>query len=241
MGSTSRPFFFVHVMKTAGATFRHHIRANFASAEVYPDKRFDPDLTVANVRLDYLTSLPASRRAAIRAYTGHFPFVATDLLGGPLLTMTILRDPVDRTISFLKHCKRYNQHHHDLRLEAIYEDPFVFRCLIQNHQAKLFALGMDDRPRSYMHVIDVDDDRLTTAKTNLQRIDVLALHEQFDALMVHMRDRFGWQIRRVPNRHVSEPVAVARSFRRRIADDNAADVAFYDYARQLYGERQRGA
>ena len=127
-------------MKTAGATFRHHIRANFASAEVYPDKRFDPDLTVANVRLDYLTSLPASRRAAIRAYTGHFPFVATDLLGGPLLTMTILRDPVDRTISFLKHCKRYNQHHHDLRLEAIYEDPFVFRCLIQNHQAKLFAL-----------------------------------------------------------------------------------------------------
>lgn len=57
-------------------------------------------------------------------FAGHFPFVAVDLLGGDLTTITVLRDPVERTISFLRQRKRNNPVHKAHRLEQMYEHPF---------------------------------------------------------------------------------------------------------------------
>ena len=65
---------------------------------------------------------PPERRATIRGYMGHYPYVASQLLGEDPVTLTILRDPVERTISYLKHCKRYHDHHRELSLEEIYRD-----------------------------------------------------------------------------------------------------------------------
>jgi hypothetical protein len=90
--------------------------------------------------VSHLLQLPAERHAAIRAYTGHFPYVATRLLDMPLTTLSLLREPVARTISYLKHCKRYQPRHRDLALEAIYEDLFFYPTLIHNHQTKIFAM-----------------------------------------------------------------------------------------------------
>ena len=68
-------------------------------------------MLMANMELEYLTGLPASRRARIRVFCGHFPFVAVELLGEEVTTITILRDPVERTLSFLRRGSR----HHDSR------------------------------------------------------------------------------------------------------------------------------
>jgi hypothetical protein len=241
--TTTRPdpsgprFFFVKIMKTGGATFLQHILANFARDEVYPYEPLDHDMQRANIRIDALTGLSQERRDRIRVYTGHFPFVAAQLLSPDLVTLTILRDPIERTISYLKHCKRYHEQHRDLPLEAIYEDPFFFACFIHNHQAKLFALTAPDRPESYMDTLEVDDDRLAIAQANLEHLDVIGFQDRFDELLEQMQRRFGWVVGSVPNRHVGEVFDVAASFRRRIADDNAADVAFYEFARALDARR----
>ena len=144
MSADDQKFFFVHVMKTAGWTLRKHIMANFEEDEFFPCERFETDMLKANIELEYLTALPASRRARIRVYSGHFPFVAVELLGEKVTTITILRDPVERTLSFLRERKAI--HHRDgaISLEEIYEDPFLFPALIRDHQAKLFALTVDD-------------------------------------------------------------------------------------------------
>jgi hypothetical protein len=233
-----RRFFFVKVMKTGGGTFLRHILANFDRDEVYPDRQSDPDMNAANMRIDYLTGLPPERRGRIRVYTGHFPFVAAQLVGADLVTLTILRDPVERTISYLKHCKRFHEQHRSLRLEEIYEDPFFFPTLIRNHQAKLFAMTPDDEPRSYLDIMEVDDRRLEVAKANLERVDVLGLQERFPELLEEMVIRYGWRIGDVPDIHVSRDSAVSPAFRRRIAEDNAADLAFYEHALRLW-ERRR--
>jgi len=233
-----QPFFFVHVMKTGGATLRQHIYANFQPGDVYPvPKRDDMDRAWL---VDYLLALSPERRAAIRGYTGHFPFVASELLGIDLVTLTIVRDPVERTISYLKHCKRYHEHHRELDLEEIYHDEFEFPCFIHNHQAKIFSMTAEDRLESYMDVIDVDDQRLEIAKENLEKVDVIGLQESYDEFLDLLRQRFGWRFDRGRNRRVGrEQWEVAPDFRRRIVEDNAADMAFYEHAKRVHEQRRR--
>jgi hypothetical protein len=238
--SSDPRFFFVKVMKTGGGTFLQHVLANFERDEVYPYAELDQDMYLANFGIDYLTGLSPKRRARIRVYTGHFPYVAAQLLQTELVTITILRDPIERTISYLKHCKRYHQQHRSLSLEEIYEDSFFFSTLIRDHQAKLFAMTPDDNPKSYLDVIDVDDRRLKIAMENLERVDVLGLREQFPELLEEMTQRFSWRFNGVRDRHVSGKLDASPAFRRRIAEDNAADLAFYEHAQALYEKRRRG-
>lgn len=56
--------------------------------------------------MSYLAVLPDERRRRIRVYTGHFPYAAREILGGDIVTVTILRDPVKRTISLLRQFRR---------------------------------------------------------------------------------------------------------------------------------------
>ncbi len=149
-------FFFVHLMKTAGTSFAFQLRKNFEPSEVYPceglDRRDTTDMA-AYVSISRLLKLSPERRAAIRIYTGHFPFVASRLLDLDLVTLTILRDPVDRTISVLKHFKRLSRRYRTFPLEEIYEDPFVFAHFIENHQTRMFSVTAEDQPEAFGSVM----------------------------------------------------------------------------------------
>jgi Sulfotransferase family len=238
--TAGRPVFFIHIMKTGGATFRQHVYANYGPGEVYPYRQLDSDMHAANYDVAYLLGLPPERHAGIRAYTGHFPFVTTELLPYELFTCTILRDPVARTISYLKHCKRYHDRHRELTLEEIYDDEFFFRCFIDNHQSKIFAMTIHDKLQSYMDWIDIDEQRLQIAKTNLAKVDLVGVNERYDEFVVQVRERVGWTIDDLPNRRVGEERwDVDDRLARRIAEDNAADLELYRYALELIGERDR--
>jgi len=240
--TTDRKLFFVHVMKTGGATFRQHVYNNYGPGEVYPDLQVDfkpDDLYRPNFRISYLFALEPARRARIRAYMGHFPYIVGELLDIDPLTLTILRNPVDRTLSYLRHCRRFHPQHRDLLLEQIYEDPFYYPKFIENHQAKVFSMTRADELISFMDAITVDDARLRIACDNLEKVDVLGLHEHYDEFLADIRSRFGWRFDDVPNWHVSEESAeVSAAFRQRIAADNAADMAFYRYAQDLHARRR---
>jgi hypothetical protein len=239
-GRTNETCFFVHVMKTGGTTFVQHIEANFRPDEVYPGEERGTDRRRAYFMIDELRALPAERRRAIKAYVGHFPFVASTFIEPNPVTFTILREPVDRAVSVLRHGKRHQERLRHLSLEEIYDDDYNFRMQIQNYPAKLFAMTRDDKLESHFDVIDVDDDRLRVAQSNLERVEVIGLHDHYDEFVDAMQHRFGWHCEPVPDLLVTtEDWDVSPAFRRRIASDNAADLAFYEYARQLYERRRR--
>ena len=234
MSDEQRPFFFVHIMKTAGSTFREYIYKNFPEGTVYPEP-FSEGLIVKNTVIKRILELPAAEHAATRAYTGHFPYVVSQMLPSDPITMTILRDPVARTLSYLKHAKREHKQHRDLTLEEIYDDGFYNPCFIKNHQVKMFAMDQDDKLESYMDVIDIDDRRLETAKENLLAVDAVGFAEDFEGFCRLVTERFGWGFDHwVEDQRVSKPADVPDGLEDRIREENAADVEFYEFARSHF-------
>jgi hypothetical protein len=244
-------------MKTGGMTLIHGLSATFAEDEIYPHQQLDiPDgdggvVGLRHTTLRYLRRLPDERRRRIRVYVGHFPLVAREVLGGDVATLTILRDPVERTLSLLRQLRREapyadpSRRHTmgDLSLEEVYEQPGIFEPLIRNHQTKIFSLSLDDAPSGYMHVIDVDRARLETAKANLESVDVVGVTERYEAFVDAVVARFGWQLPRGAWANATPPASddtASAALRRRIADDNALDLELHEHARSLT-ERRRPA
>jgi len=218
----TRRYLFIHVMKTGGTSLALHLLKEFEPQAVYPDASLDrrgPDDFAPYASVSDLEALSPARRAEIRVYAGHFPYVARDLIGPDAETFTLLREPVERTVSVLKHFKRLRARYRDLTLDAIYDDPVVFPFFVENHQTKVFAVAAADRPNAFASAlsfdeirdrldvpgyaesavtmdvpdtITVDDARLARAKANLAAVDVLGCDEQFHDFVEDLRARFGW-------------------------------------------------
>ena len=192
----------------------------------------------AYTSIQQLVRLPADRRASIRLYAGHFPFMVTDMLGGEFITITLLREPTERILSYLKHAKRYRPEFETKSLEEIYETPSLFSWLVHNYQVKLFAMNPGDPARTHLYPIDIDRDRLERAKANLERVTSIGLTDRLDELVSELCARYGWR-GAVPRLEVSEAFRPSSALEDRIASDNQADIEFYDFAVELYRQRRR--
>jgi AraC-like DNA-binding protein len=233
-------FFFVHIMRTGGTTLEQQLRRAFSRAEVYPDPDVDfPGGDIMHhLEVSYLLGLPPERFRSIRLFYGHFPFVATDMLGNGFVTLTLLRDPVERTISLLRVLREQRAAWHGLTLEQMYDDVNMFPRLIHNHQTKLFSMTVADDPQSYRDEITIDRTRLELAKQNLARIDLIGLTEQYGEFLAMLRRRFGWPLSEETRMNAAGGAPEEQSdLRRRIAVDNAIDIEFYAYARGLVAQR----
>jgi hypothetical protein len=104
-----RPFFFIHVMKTGGTSFVFDVLKTFPAEQVYPNKTLDrryPTDIAPYTSIEHLLEISPERRADIRVYAGHFPYMACEMMGIDFVKLTLLRHPVDRAISVLKQFKR---------------------------------------------------------------------------------------------------------------------------------------
>jgi hypothetical protein len=252
-------FFFIHVMKTGGTSFVRQMLTNFEPDEVYPSEvdRSDSSDTERYTDLPKMIDLSDERRARVRVYAGHHPYVASELLGIDLVRLTLLRHPVDRTVSMLKHLKRRFENFSDLSLDAIYDDDTAFRTSLGNAQTNAFSLTARERElvREFMdskvddetltRSVPIEPDRFAQAKAHLANVDVIGLSEQYGDFIDELRTRFGWWPNGV-NAHVrtnvsSEDWPVSSALRQRIADELVTDIEFYEYARELVETRRRSS
>lgn len=139
-------FFFIHVMKTGGTSFADIIATNFRAHERYPDACITPDAHIftrieAYLFVPGIVSSVNALRGQLRVVSGHVPYGVRSLLNDSFVAMTVLRDPIERTLSYLTHCQRYHIEHQNLALEQIYEDRWFHSTFIQNYQTKLFSMS----------------------------------------------------------------------------------------------------
>lgn len=233
MSDGDTTFFFMHVMKTGGTSFSQHVAASFAPHEVFPPKS-GPRRAEQYWKVEEVARLTAEERAPVRVFSGHYPFVVADMVGADV-TMTILREPVDRVISHLRHCRRHFDRHRGKPLEEIYDDPWHHPHLFRDYQVKQLAFTAADAPKGHIDVLDVDEVRFAEAARNLQRLTVLGLTDDLGSMRAEVADRFGWDVHHDARLQTSPgPARVPAALRRRIEADSAADVAFYDLARSRH-------
>ena len=128
-------------MKTAGMTFNRHIRANFPADAVYPG----PDDTgVGYWVIERLREAVRTQRDGVRVWRGHFPYFVARWVP-EAVTLTLLREPVARTVSLLE--QRQALEFPDRSLEELYEDPGFRARELGNHQTKIFSLAEARRGR----------------------------------------------------------------------------------------------
>lgn len=129
-------------MKSGGTTIRGLVKANVPAHLRWPDNtdRFADSGAYADVRR---LRERTHRDQGTRAYCGHFPLAARQLLEVPALTMTVLRDPVERTLSWLHQAQRRSPEHHGKPLEEIYEDPWFTPRFLGNHQTKVLSMSLE--------------------------------------------------------------------------------------------------
>jgi hypothetical protein len=239
---TPTRFFFVHVLKTAGNSLLLRLRRCFDEAAIYPRASdLQPFEELGYLNVDRLLEQWALRGDSLRVIAGHFPLCASEILGAPFTTLTVLREPVARTLSFLRHERTSNPAVGDWSLEQIYEDPDHFDHLIHNHMVKMFALTPEEMTQGAVTPVTFTRAHLERAKQRLTTVDVVGLQEHFEEFCSVMSRRFGLDLGPPLRANATEPAAVSRALRRRIEHDNELEIELYEFACDLWTERQPGS
>ncbi|MEM7139527.1 MAG: hypothetical protein AAF548_00745 [Actinomycetota bacterium] len=226
-------------MKTGGTSFAvHHLGKAFDDRVTFPNDADDGNSYQLDAspywRLDALRELSQERMSRVELIRAHYPFCAIDLIPHEeLVVMTVLRDPVERVISYLKHCQTYHPHHADMSFDEIYDDPGWVDGFGTNHQTKLFSMTADDDPAYCYQPMVVDDARLELAKANLATLDLVGTQERFDEFVAECGRRYGWPTERGGRHRESKPDRPSDDLIERICMDNRIDLDFYDFARSI--------
>jgi hypothetical protein len=235
-------FFFVHMQKTAGTALRLRLMNHFGERAVYPTKRVDGmDRVKLVLSIDYLRERLAARADEIRVVTGHFPLCTAELAGGGFTTLTLLRQPVERTLSYLRHHRENEPADGHKSLEDIYEDPFRFQGFVHNHMTKMLSLTPEEMTDGMLTPVEFRRDHLERAKAALAGMSAVGLQERFEDFCHELSARFGWELGEPEVVNASAPVEAPAGLPDRIAEDNALDMELYDFAKQLVAERTIGA
>jgi hypothetical protein len=238
--SPSEPprFFFVHIQKTGGVSLYVRLWRYFGREAVYPAPSDGSPITVAPQLFTHrLLERWKARRDEIKVVTGHFPLCTAELLDSEFATFTVLRHPVERTLSYLRHHRDTTPEDSDLSLEQIYETPERFRPFIENHMVKMLSLKAEEMTNGMMTVVDLDRGRLRRAKRALRKMDEFGIQEDLEAFVERLQRRFGWELGPPVRGNVTTPSEVSDSFRSRIAEDNRLDMELYEYALKLLRRR----
>jgi hypothetical protein len=230
-------FFFVHLQKTAGVSLRARLQHQFGEAGVYPDKSDGWGTVEAAASIPHLKQRYRARRDEIGVVTGHFPLFVAGELGDEFTTLTVLREPVERTLSYLRYHRAMTPEDADKTLEQIYAEPLRFHGMAHNHMVKMFSLTGEENLASMLTKVEFTPERLEYAKERLASVDAIGLQERFEEFCEQLERRFGWDLGEAQRINASNPVEVSDEFRARITEDNAMDIELYEFGRRLYAER----
>lgn len=239
---SDRRFFIVHLQKTAGTTLRDRFRHSLPETAIYPNRTDGTDKRISVISLSHLLSRWDVRRDEIRLVAGHFPLSTIELLDAEFVTLSVLRSPLDRTLSYLRHQRKLNTVDRERPLEEIYADPFRFNGLIRNHMTRMFGIGATEMKAGDGVLTNIEDSDalLERAKLGVASLDAFGLQPHFEEFWQSLAHRFGLDATACTSSNTTELEPATASLEQRILEDNTLDTSLFEFAENLYNERARG-
>jgi hypothetical protein len=177
---------FIHIPKTGGTTLHRII-----------DRQYPPErrhwITRHDVGLEAFKRLPPACRANMRLVRGHIPFGVHAYIPGPATYFTILRQPIERVISYYYFVQREPEHY-------LYDYANTPGMTIQRYLEDRVSLQTDNFQTRLISGIwtdvgygECDEATLALAKENLEKhFAVVGLTKRFDESLMLLKRTFGW-------------------------------------------------
>jgi hypothetical protein len=239
---------FVHPPRTAGSTLSRIIHCEYDPRQIC-----DIDDRFYFWSFQRVTSWPAQRLADIKAFNGHIPFGLHRYLPQDSTYITILRDPINRTISEY-YARRHRRWHPiaDRDAKRLTLKQYVETIAYNNPQTKAIA-GIWKSFRYHYYSIRPSHDfysayctreDLELAKYNLSKyFSLVGLTERFDETLALAKIVLGWQVagytcaRENPMRLKERPISAEETAA--IAEHNRFDLELYRFGASLFEKALR--
>lgn len=228
---------FYHLPKTAGTTLNGILKQNYAPQRIV-ESSADTHAFVADME-----TWPEAKFRRIKLLKGHFPFGVHTLFPQKTRCFTLLRDPVERVISYYYHAVRNPNHYlydlihdNDWSLEDLMERGIPI--MMNDAQVRLIS-GVWGEP----DFGKIDETILETAVENLRSCAVVGLTEKFDDSILLLQNAFGWANvgYKSSNLGTNRPQQdqLSASMLETIKKHNLFDQLLYEEAKRLFAAQSR--
>ncbi len=244
-------FLFTHVPRTAGTTFVSVLARQFPRKAVF---RMSMDANRFQASIDAYRDLAPDAKRNVRCVIGHMPYGLHRWAPVDPVYLAFVREPVERALSQYDYLRKNPLLRDQLNLPSsattslesfLAAEQDMHMC---NLQVRLLG-GIGSILDRFMPPYEaMPGDALDNALTNLKlNFGVVGLADRFDESLMLMKTLYGWRRIRYVARNVSRSRPARTDFSHRviarIEEDNAADIALYHAARDLFDRRlkERGS
>jgi hypothetical protein len=238
---TNATLIFLHVPRTAGTTLQNIMMVRqYRQDEAHIEELFLP------AQIERFAALPEDYRARLKLLKGHMAFGVHRHLPRPARYFTMIRDPIDRVVSFYYYIRRRTADplHQEIVEKGLDLAAFVESGIARDHTDNSFVRLISGEP--FVEMGSVDRTLLDQAKTNIRDHFVLTGSvEHFDETILMLKKAMGW-VGSVYywRRNVTAQRPAIESLdprtRRVLEEHTQFDRALVDHCRSLF-EAQRSA
>ena len=218
-GSLEARLYFMHVPKTGGTTLRFLLELQLSSDEIYP----------------FRNCKSAAGPVTENLVSGHFPYWFCKNLDDDFedaFKVTILRDPVDRYLSFLRAKKKA-----DIELPDL-ESVIKLRLLPDNKYREGLIDNAICRYLSGDPLLE-GEALLESAKFTLKEVDCVVFFDHFAQDIIDLFGRFeiGLKKEDIPKINMTEREPVSLELLEEVRQLNELDIQLYEYAKNHLSQK----
>jgi len=225
-------YFFIHIPKTAGSSFRNMLYKQFPQDVIYPNLN---DIQTNQGRYPHrkvaVETLEGGRN--VQFLMGHYPFVIGKKLPEPPECIVFLRDPVERAISNLYHLQRHSPKFKNTSTRVMIESA---NWQINNVQVRYMGARHFRANKLYTAETELGAKALIRAKKNLDACAFVGFTEHFEASLAALQQKFNWNLGRVLKKNITpkQRETIPEDLHKKLVELNQLDIELYNYAKEKH-------